>query len=242
MQSWALIVAAPIGLLFGPVSWRVRLWAAVMLWSAAATIPDVAPTETAFSVARYQLRSLPYAALLAGLGADALWSVRPAWEAGARAGRILAAGFAVAALFGLRLGATESVLKTEYDFFRAHLDTIPSECAVMTWRSQGDTTLFVPLHLSRLRGLEHRWLDIARDEVPATGCVWYYKSGGCAENYRRTKGGGPQHPVCATFEAAHTLRPVAEVALAADPVGPMGRRDQLDGLPIPVGFFEVVRP
>jgi hypothetical protein len=233
MQSAALIVATPLGLALGPVSWRVRAWAAVVMVAAAQTVPGVVPLETSFSVARYQLRALPYAALLAGLGASWLGATpRRRWGA---------ALFALAALAELPRASTVSVMKTEYDFFVAHLDEIPEPCAILTWRSQGDTALFVPLHLSQLGGRAHTWLDIARDPVPSAGCVRYYRSSGCAQHYRKGAA-GDVHPACAAFEAAWALRPIAEADLAADPYGPMGFANQRPGLPIPVGFFEVVGP
>jgi hypothetical protein len=233
MQSLALIVATPLGLAFGPVSWRVRAWAALVMVAAAQTVPGVVPLETAFSVARYQLRALPYAALLAGLGAS--------WLSAAPRRRWGAALFAVAAVAELPRASTVSVMKTEYDFFVAHLDEIPEPCTILTWRSQGDTTLFVPLHLSRLEGRAHTWLDIARDPVPPTGCVLYYRSSGCAQHYREGAA-GDVHPACAAFESAWALRPIAEAALPADPYGPMGFANQRPGRSIPVGFFEVVGP
>ncbi|HMV70476.1 MAG TPA: glycosyltransferase family 39 protein, partial [Myxococcota bacterium] len=230
MQSSALILALPLGALLGPLSWRLRAWALALMMASALTIPDVVPTETAFSVARYQMRAMPFAALLAGLGAAWLHALPPR--------RLLGGAFAVAALVGLRLAGTVSVMKSEYDFFAAHLGDVPQPCVIMTWRSQGDTALYVPLHLSRLRGLDHRWLDVVRDEVPAQGCVWYYRSSGCAQHYRAS-GEGERHAACADFEARWAPRPVAELAMSPDPVGPMGLANRLPGVPIPVGFFEV---
>lgn len=230
MQAWIWIAAWPLGVACGGIGWRLRLWALVSMLVAASTVPDVLPLETAFSVARYQLRALPFAALLGGLGA--------AWASTGRGGRLGAAVVVAGAALGLQHARTISVLKTEYDVFDAHLAEVPRGCTVMTWRSQPDTTLFVPLHLSRLRGLGHTWRDLVRDEVPATGCVWYYRSGGFSQ-HDRAGDAGDQHPVCAAFEGAWPMRPVVQVELEADPFGPMGIENQRPGTPIPVGFFEI---
>jgi len=231
MQSWALIIAAPLGAFLGPVNWRIRLWAVVVMMGIATTLPDVVPTETAFSVARYQLRALPFAAMLAGFGVSCLAS---RW-------RVAGALVACSALYGAHKGMTVSILKTEHDFFLDHIDEVPSPCTIMTWRSQGDTTLFVPLHVSRLHRENHTWRDIVRDPVPSEGCVWYYMSGGCTQHYR-TRVDDERHPACVAFESAWALRPVATADLDADPVGPMGIENRLPGVPIPVGFYEVVGP
>ncbi|MFM2161911.1 MAG: hypothetical protein RLZZ383_1423 [Pseudomonadota bacterium] len=230
MQAWVWIALWPVGAVLGGLAARRRLWAFGVMVAAASTVSDILPLQTSFSVARYQLRSLPFAALLGGLGA--------AWVASGR--RALWGGLAVvlAAVAGLRGARTASVLRTEYAFFEDHLGEVPRGCTVMTWRSQPDTTLFVPLHLSRLLGLGHRWLDIAHDAVPATGCVWYYRSGGCSQHYRAGEA-GERHPVCTSFEAAWTGRAVAEQALTSDPYGPMGIENQRPGTPIPVGFYEL---
>jgi hypothetical protein len=235
MQAEALIALLPFGLLLGPVRPSVRVWAFAAMIVTSTTVSDVAPTHTAFSVARYQLRALPFAALLAGLGASALTAGRARGPVGA----LLALGLAA----GLDKATTVSVMKRENDFFRAHIGDVDTPCTLVSWLMQDDAGLFVPMQLSELAGRDHTWMDLGRPDLPTSGCLVYYRSSGCTNHYRfDERVQGVQNLACAAFEARWRLEPIAVADLEADPVGPMGVPNYFPDAPIPVGFFRVLGP
>ncbi len=235
MQAEALIALMPFGLLMGPVRPAVRVWALAAIVLTSSTVSDVQPSFTAFSVARYQLRALPFAAMLAGLGASALAVGR----ARVPVGVALAVGLAL----GLPKAATVSVMKRENDFFRAHLAEVGSPCTMVSWLMQDDAGLFVPMQLSEIGGMEHTWMDLGRPDLPTEGCVVYYRSSGCTNHYRfDERDQGVQNAVCAAYESRWRMEPIAVADLEADPVGPMGVPNYFPDAPIPVGFFRIVGP
>lgn len=234
IQGSAWVLLAGVGLGIAQVPRRVRAWTLAGLVVSAALVPGVAIAPTAFSVLRYQHRSLLFAAWLAG------WALARLYEAGGvrRAGAGL---LAMVAILDLRLAAQSSILGRELAFVQQGLASVPDGCEIFAWSTQGDRTLAPPRWLSMLQGRDHTWRDIVRDDVPRDGrCVVYYRSGGCGPHYVPTpEAPPPRDPVCAAFEDAWTLHPLVTAALDADPVGPMGVDNHAVGRPIEVGFFRV---
>jgi hypothetical protein len=235
-QAWVWLALTPVGLLFGPVRRSVRAWALAWMMLMGSLVPDLHAGATTVSVNRYQLRSLPFAAFLGGLGAAAVGRVT-GWPG--------AAAMALAAGQGYGIATRETILSREYAFFREALPRVASPCTILSLMTQNDTTLYPPWVVSGMTGLEHRWLDIERDEVPAAGCAVYYRASGCSNHYQGAfdvGAVGPNHPICAGFESRWRMTPLATVELAPDERGPMGRRNQLPGEPIRVGFYRMDGP
>ncbi len=231
VQSIVLIVLAPLGLLAPGLSRPVKLWSVVVFLVFASLSPDIEPTQTAFSVIRYQIRSLLPWAWMAGLGLDLVVQ-----RMGRGAGALAVAG----CLLGLSLATTSSMLGREHEVFRSGFGLVPSPCTMVSYLSQGDVALSPPTHLSVLTGADHRWRDLD-DKLPATGCVVYWRSSGCTGHYQDgVEDPHGLHPACAEFEATWRLEPLYAAQVEPDPVGPMGIPNRFPGVPIPVGFYRVV--
>ncbi len=231
-SAWLLLTA--VGLGAARVPRGLRAWAFVGLVVSAALVPGVAIAPTAFSVLRYQHRSLVFAALLAA------WGLARCWDHG-RFGRLAAVVLAALAVADLRIAGQSSVLGRELAFVQSALPEVPDGCEIFTWSAQGDRSLAPPRWVSMLGERDHVWRDIVRDDVPTDGrCVVYYRSGGCGPHYVPTpETPPPLDPVCAAFEDAWRLTPLSVGELAPDPVGPMGVENHAVGVPISVGFFRV---
>lgn len=232
LQARMLILALPFGLLNREVSWKVRLWSLVVMVALGSILLTSHPGSTSYAVARYQLRSLPHAAFLGGLGMGWLASTFPS-----HAVRLaLVAG----CLASLPMAATPGIVTREHEFFRAHLAEVGSPCTLVTWVTDNDTTLRPPAHLSELYGHAHTWVDVTTFEERPEGCVVYWKSGTCTMHYLTPAvQRGDRAPECAQFEERWELEPIAEVELEPDPYGPMGLPNQRPGEPMPVGFYRV---
>ncbi len=230
--GWVLLALVGLGASRVPVG--LRGWAFGGLVVSAALVPGVAIAPTAFSVLRYQHRSLVFAALLAG------WGLARCIDHG-RFGRAAAVALGMVAIFDLRLAAQSSVLGRELAFVQAALPKVPDGCEIFAWSAQGDRTLAPPRWVSMLAERDHLWRDIVRDDVPTDGrCVVYYRSGGCGPHYVPTpQVPPPLDPVCAAFEASWRLTPLSVGVIDPDPVGPMGVENHAVGVPIEVGFFRV---
>jgi hypothetical protein len=235
MQARVLIVATVLGLLHHELRPAVKAWALLAMFVFGSVILENHPHQTAFTAARYQAHTLPFAALLSGFGMS--------WLASLTTGPAVPLALIFGAAVDLRIAATETLLLHEHDFFRDNLARVESPCTVMSWLSTGDTTLFPPTHLSALQGHQHTWLDIARAEPPSEGCVIYWKAGACTRHYEpKPEDDAVRYPVCATFEARWRMEPIAETSFAPDPYGPMGMAARFPNEPIPVGFYRIVGP
>jgi hypothetical protein len=230
-----LLLATPLGLLLHEVKLATRLWALLGVLVFGSIILHSHPTDAAFTAARYQAHTLPFAALLAGFGLSWLSRLAP--------GRAVPLALAVGTLASLDIAGRRTVMYTEHEFFRAHLHEVGSPCTVMSWLSTDDTTLYPPNHLSQLSGYQHRWLDIARETPPTDGCVVYWMAAACTTHYHPRVGEVPlRYPACADFEQAWALEPIAEGQMAPDRVGPMGIPARYPDEPIPFGFYRVTGP
>jgi hypothetical protein len=232
MQARLLIVALPLGLLHAELSWRVRLWAFASMMLVGSVLLTAHPHETSYAIARYQLRAMPHAALLAGLGM--------AWLVNRFPSPVMRLALIGGCLASLPMAARPSLLTREHEVFREHLPAVGSPCTVLTLLDDKDTTLAPPVHLSKLGGYDHVWLDVTRDAVPTEGCVAYWKSSTCTMHYLTPAvQTGDRAPACADFERAWMLEPIGEAELEPDPYGPMGLRVQRPDELVPVGFYRV---
>jgi hypothetical protein len=234
--SPVVIAATVAGLLLGPGTWRQRLaWGALAattgafvldpMWSAAGR--DL-PTFT-----RHQLRSLPFFAILAAMGATGVGRRLGAWS---RAGALaVPAGVVVGALVQLPWVWAHYTMHDELAFVMRQIPRIPPGCTVVTWYPPLDQGLTVSWELSDIARRHHRWVFLDRGEQPPeTGCVRWYRPGNCAA----TTGGAPPDATapCRTFEATHALRPIAEAHL---PVRSWQYEVYTED-PVRVGIYEVL--
>lgn len=198
------------------------------MWSIGAT--------PSWCLARHQLRTLPWMAVLVGLGAEALVdgarSRLPA-RTGAALAIVVVACVAATTATTLPAAYEPTTLSEEYAFVRAHQGDLPAGCTVVTLWLGGDRGLSLPQGLPS-PGNTHTWkgLDAAID--PSV-CTVYYRSSLCTA-------AGPEEPDpgdrCAAFEAAWTSVPVAEASVVAR--GWLWERYAAPSLR--VGYYRLIAP
>lgn len=237
IQPSILVALTVVGLGAAGVPWRVRLWAAVGLTVNAAILPEVRPRELAFSIARYQMRSLPYAAVLAGVGLGELF--RTTWSR-----YIGLASVVVASVQSYRLTRPRTLLTKEHHFVREILPSLPTPCRIYTIAPNSDTTLYPPTYLSHFAGRPtDEWQSIEtlkewtvwRREMEQLDCRLYYRSSKCSENYEINPS---ELDVCRLGESQMRLTPLHEVQLPPDPMSAMGIADST-GEPLIIGFYRI---
>ena len=226
---------ALVGAVFGRAPRALRVWLVVCLLVASCLVPAWSAEGGKILLTRHQLRALPFVAVLAGYGVEALVRTIP-W-APARWG-VAGVGLAMASL-GLPIAWLRTAENVEYSFFVRALPSIPDGCTVQTLRTDDwDNGLDPLVHYSEQFGLDHRWTKLV--EAPSADCVIYYRQGNCFAGFGDMEGPDAQgrawmDPRCEAYEAAHVLRPILETEI---PIESLGLVHFAEGRRV-IGFYEV---
>lgn len=235
----------PVGLvlaLFAAPSRKTVVWAALCALALSVLVPGFSVADLAHAGARHQIRAVPFAAIWAGIGLG--WFVE--WlEHRVSSAPAAACGLGVlATLPVIPYGIAPTSLSEEYGFVRDHIRQVPRTCQIVGYYglAEKDKGLKPPMQLSRQAGLEHQWVDLGFDDLPA-GCRVYYRGNHCFS-------AAPRQPLalrqpdgrllvgdpCRQFEAMYELTPIATEEI-------VGRGHGTDYYPddsvMEIGFFEI---
>jgi hypothetical protein len=217
-----LLLATAAAAVPGTLLIRHRLWILLCGVLFSGLISAMSPEGHHLANARYALRGLPFAAMLAGIGLAHLTQRLP------RPAQWLAGAFLVMGLFpGIETAERRTTLDHEYAFFVDQLEVVPDHCTILSLIDSQDLSLIPRTHLGITRGLSHTWMqfDSSRDLEQLPRCLAYYRPASCWVN----------RPRCQEFEDLWTLEPLAETNLPAIPFA--GEPFIQD--PLPVGFYRL---
>lgn len=218
----SLLVATVAALLPGPMAARHRAWILGCGILFSGVVNAMSPDGHHLANARYALRGLPFAAMLAGVGLSHVAERLP-MRANWAAAILLLGGL----LPAMEIAERRTTLDHEYAFFVDALESVPDHCTIVSLIDSEDRSLIPRTHLGITRGLSHTWMHFESpgitEETPS--CFAYYRPASCWVN----------RPHCQAFEDQWTLEPLAEAQLPAIPfAGEPFIRD-----PIPVGFYRL---
>ncbi|MCB9683301.1 MAG: hypothetical protein H6733_17680, partial [Alphaproteobacteria bacterium] len=232
-----LVLFVAAGLVTGPPRVSVRVALLVTALVLGTLVPSYAPgAPDGLAIARHQLRSLPWFAAMAGLGATApflRWSPRHLPVG------MLVAG--VGTIVTWPVAWRVHTVPSAYRVFVDALDDLPSDCELRSYPPPGDFGLPPPVEPPPAHDKRWTWRTLDDPPAPPGACVLYWRGPSCVSVspsvLRDAERGGPQ-PVdaCAAFEAAHTLAPLVETELPA--LGIVHEAYLTD--PVRVGFYRVV--
>ncbi len=217
-----LVVLGVVAGLLRPTSRGVVLATALVL---ALLVPGWTPAEDhSLGIARHALRSLPWFALLGGLGAGRLHA-----DAG-RFGPVLAVLtvlFATVSTWDHAL--RPATVDAEYRFVAATLSELPPGCTVWSAYTPLDGALVAPGALAAQRRLPLTWRTVSpATPPPANGCTLVYRGAACVSSRLAAD-------LCAPWEG---LVPVVEADLPSR--GWIHETYTTD--PVTVGFYWLVPP
>lgn len=238
-----VIGALFLGMAFGRVSWPVRLWLVVVMYGTASLL-DHAPVSVAFTLTRYQVRAVPYAAMLAGLGIAATSALlrRPRDQV------LVALVASVGLASNIQIARKRSLPDREFALFTATLPTL-GDCTIVAPIRGRDSGLQPPAYQSWLLEDRHQWYGV--DQPPADlllrPCRVYYRPALCflggerQVETQRTQHGQMRQD-CAGFEHSWRLTPINERIWPADPVSPTGGFGEWTEDNVVIGFYRIDAP
>lgn len=236
---WLLIIGFAAGITAPGAPLSTRLWLAFAATFLAGLVPWWSSLDHVLTIVRHQIRALPFAALLAGLGLSYVGS----WVSG-RGGLVLGALLVAGVAKDLPMAWYPTTMTEEYTFFSRTLQTLPEGCDLVTFIAPDDGGLYPQTHLSKVFDRDDTWHTFGQREVEtfdARGpCAFYYRPANCyywsvrAEDPATTLVDGMRHE-CIDFEARFRLEPLAE----ADLVNLNHSIERYARDPVRVGFYAV---